>query len=173
MVALSCPSCKFSKGEKLILNIIQGILVFILITTIIGLPIFILYKYNPDLAHQHQTLCTITNCTAYTYQCCGTCGAITHSSCNCATCTNYNVNLTLDLNGTFYDKILSYGTCGIEKVYCYYDDQNIYPTLSLDPLEPPVSVVGIHLIAVFMFFVLLGIIIMGCCLACNAIKYND
>jgi hypothetical protein len=148
-----------------IVNVSQITLVIFLIGLIIGLVMCILFSYNADLAHQHQTLCVVDNCTAQNYTCCKTCGSIVHYECDCTTCTNYLVNLTLDLNGTIYEKVFSSDTCG-ESMTCYYDDRNVYSTLSLIALEPPSSVISIILFGTFIGIDLVALCILSACWAC-------
>lgn len=146
------------------LSIISITLAVLLVSSAIGLAIFIVYGYLPDLGHQQQTSCIVNNCTFQQWTCCHTCGAIVHSTC-CNTCTDYLVNFTLDLNNTNYTKIIGFNTCP-PYVTCYYDDRNVYNTLSLIPLNPPWSVVGVMLLSIFICVILIGLIIVGCITCC-------
>lgn len=156
---------------KICLSVLSVLTLF-LMGSFVGLAICIRYSYYPEIWHYQQDSCEISDCQRVDYTCCYQCGSRFHRETCCRTCTYYLANTTLYLNDTIYDKIINHGTCNIPNMTCYYDDRDIYNTLSLNELSPPTgAVVGIALLSTFIFVLLVVILILAPCTYC-AIKYE-
>jgi hypothetical protein len=145
---------------------VLSILTLLFAFSCVGLAICIRYSYFENISHYQEDLCEINGCEFVEYTCCKICGGPTsHRPC-CDTCSYYLVNVTLYLNNTIYDKTIQSGLCTEPNMSCYYDDRNVYDTLTLNPLSPRDSILGISLLSIFITIALIAVIIVAiftCC----------
>lgn len=131
---------------------------------LVGLAIIIQYAYLPSVIYQKQGLCEVYECTSFQDTCCHQSGKIR----KCGPCTRYYANISLDLNGTIYDKVVVSPFCNLYNNTCYYDTRNIYNTLSLLPLDEAFGpIIGIMFLSVGLLGSLLFVIAVICYLFDN------
>ncbi|HSW76429.1 MAG TPA: hypothetical protein VLG50_05265 [Candidatus Saccharimonadales bacterium] len=131
------------------------ICVILILSTSVGLGILIRYGYLPEFTHHHESLCYNNGCYTVESTCSYQSGKITRYT----PCNKYFIHVTLVVNDTNYDKNVQYRYCTTDNVTCFYDDRDIFNTLTLAPLGPPMSIVGIILISVFLATLLVGYVI--------------
>ncbi len=134
-------------------------LLFLISGGIIGLSLTLYYAYLPNLSSYQNGMCTLNKCQLITFECCKRCDYKSTKIC-CSTCSSVNVNFTLMLNDTLYNKIINYNkfNCNVVSETCYYIDGDIYNSLSLQPLLVPNSTTGVVFLSLFLFVSLISLI---------------
>lgn len=148
---------------KIYLPILAGLTLLFMCGSV-GLGICIRYSYYADIMHYQQDSCLIEECIEIQDICCYQCGSRFHRKTCCDPCTRYWTNTTLDVNGTIYNKLIKSEVCSLPNMACYYDNRDIYNSLTLLPLSPSDgSIVGIIILSMFLFVNLIIIVILVLC----------
>ena len=128
------------------------------IANIIGLSMLVVYSYQVNANHFNESQCIVVSCHAYEVECCsggakGTrrCGMCRSTLIGYTLLLNNSVSLSDDFNKTStYNKtsVSQSDDCPSGYITCYYDDRNIYNTLSLEKLSDVGSIIGIIFLSI-------------------------